>query len=190
MVPELLDHILINTFTLSQATNRLQVLKSLVLLRLFSSENTFSSEKNSIPHSKESSFVDKKEVAAPATTAIKTTGQETPWIVSLDPSIYAHFNRKNVYQAFEKLEAEIKKIKPLVVYLPFDIPEAQIREIGQKSRQLFGKNFLIDIKIDPSVITGTALVWNGVYKDYSIRQKLAQDRQRVLAMLKEFINKI
>lgn len=165
MIQELLDQILADTFTLAQAMKRLQVLKDLVLVKLFSG---------------------KEELPIHITTQTQP-GQQTPWITTLDSGIYKHFNRKNVYKIFQDLEIEIKKIKPLIIYLPFDVDDVNIDEIGRNARHLFGKNFLIDIKIDPSLIAGTALVWNGVYKDYSIKQKIAEDRQRILTMLKDFI---
>lgn len=167
MIDQLLDQILANTFTQSQALSRLHVLKDLVLVKLFGQKN--------VPQTTET----KKE---------RSPAQATNWIISLG-NIYRHFTRENVYKTFESLEQEIKKIQALVVYLPFELPEQSIAEIGSYLRNQYGKRFLLETKTDPTLIAGTALVWKGTYKDYSIRKSIQDNRSLILTTLKEYLSK-
>lgn len=162
---QLLDQILAQTYTKEQALIRLHVLRDLVLVKLFGKEKAASFNK----------------------TGHHSPMQQTSWIVSLGPDIYKHFNRKNVYKIFNTLEEEITKIQPLVVYLPFEIPVNELSAVGVNLRKNYGKRFLLETKLDPSLIAGTALVWNGIYKDYSIRKKIADNRQLILKTLKEYV---
>ncbi|OGE71743.1 hypothetical protein A2617_00795 [Candidatus Daviesbacteria bacterium RIFOXYD1_FULL_41_10] len=97
--------------------------------------------------------------------------------------------KDNAYEIFDAIEAEIKKIEPLVIYMPCDISGEKVALIGTKARQLFGNNFLLEIKSDPGLLAGPAFAWNGVYKDYSVREKLAGQKGATLWMLKEAIRK-
>jgi F0F1-type ATP synthase delta subunit len=168
MTPQdLLDKILERTFTKPQALSRLRVLKDLALTHLF--EETSKKE------------AEEKPVQSPA--------QETVWIVSLGTDIYKNFTRDNVYQIFNEVETEIKKINPVIVYLPFELPDTELTQLGQYFRRDYGKRLLIDVKLDPSLIAGTALVWNGIYRDYSLRKKINDNRQLIIKTLKESIVK-
>lgn len=160
MTQNLLDNILAKTYTQTEALSRLHALKNLLVVELFGHKDSHPSAVHA---------------------------QETSWLVSLGKDFYKHFNKNNVYKIFDSLESEIKQIKPLVVFLPFELPEEGITVLGQRLRKLFGKRFLAEIKIDPTLLGGAAFVWNGVYKDYSIRKKIEDNKERIIKMLKEEI---
>lgn len=172
MVADLLDQLLANTYTQTEALSRLRALRDLILVQLFGSKTKST-----------------RAERPPSPDGMGPTGQQTLWLTSLDKDFYSQFNRKNVYGLFDSLEREIKKNKPLVIYLPFELPEESVTDLGQRLRKNFGKNFLAEIKIDPLLIAGCSLVWNGIYKDYSIRQKITDNRERILAMIGEYIKK-
>lgn len=167
MSNKILDEILANTYTQSQAVKRLHTLKDLVVVKLFHTQA--------------------KENLKSVTLPLPAHDQQTSWITSLDPKIYEYFDRKNVYNLFTELEEAINKITPLTIYLPFEIPEETVASIGQSLRKTYGKNFLMDIKIDPSLIAGSALVWKGVYKEYSIKQRVEENKAQILKMMKESV---
>lgn len=163
MINKLLDQLLAETYTRADALSRLRALKDLFLVEMFGSAQEIK----------------------PQTSRRETPGQHTPWIVSLGSSIRRYFNRDNVYQLFDSLEEEIKKIKSLVIYLPSIMPEEGTVAIGKHLRKTYGTRFLMEIKVDPSLLAGCGLVWNGIYKDYSIRQKIDGNRTKILEMIKE-----
>lgn len=154
MPKQLLDQILSETYTQTEALDKLRSLKSLVLANLFSH-------------------------------GAKET--KPSWLISLGADFLKNFNRDNVYQTFNELETEIKSIKPLTIFLPFEMSEEALTKIGKYLRSSFGSNFLFEAKIDPGLIAGAALVWNGIYKDYSVRQKIVENRGKILAMLQEYL---
>lgn len=119
----------------------------------------------------------------------KLFGSEKIASAQIPQNIYSYFTQKNAYKLFDEIITEIKKITPLVVYLPFEIPEQELINLGIYLRKDYGKNFLIEVKYDPSLIAGTALIWNGIYKDYSIRQKIADNHEVIIEMLKDYMHK-
>ena len=72
-----------------------------------------------------------------------------------------------------------------IIFIPFELPEEGMAALGQRMRRLFGKNFLAEIKLDPNLLAGAALVWDGVYKDYSLREKIEDNRERIIKTLRE-----
>lgn len=166
MMQELLDQILLQTYTQTEALNRLRALKDLVLFELFGPNY-------------------QKEVGLPKLPST----QQTTWLSSLDPNLFKKFTKESVYKDFDEMEKTIKEIQPLVIFMPFEISNEGINKLGEHLRKVFGKNFLAEIKIDQALIAGTALVWNGIYKDYSVRQKIAENRLQILEMMKGYLKK-
>lgn len=102
-----------------------------------------------------------------------------------DPILPQYINRDNVYQVFEAAEKEIKAIPALVIYLPIELPSEQLIILGNYVRKFFNNDhFLIEVKLDPTLLAGPAFVWQGIYKDYSIRQKLLENHQAILEIIK------
>lgn len=160
MIQPLLDDILAETYTRADALNRLHILKDQAILRLFGRGGNGGNTQQA--------------------GLTPPTGQQ----IALPTSITCD----NVYKIFDALEAEIKNIKTLTVFLPFEPSGQIIVALGQYLRQLFGKNFLAEVKYDPTLLAGTALVWNGIYRDCSLRKKIRDNREKITNMLKEEIH--
>lgn len=160
----LLEYILQDTFTKTFALKKVIALKDYLLTKIFSSPKQTSEENN-----------------------ITEDPEITIWVANLDPAVYSWINPQNIYEIFENLEKSIKAIEPLMLYLPHEIPLAYITEIGQKLRADYGKSFLMDIHIDPNLIAGPALSYRGFYRDYSVKQKIMDNRQEVLSTFRKYI---
>lgn len=83
---------------------------------------------------------------------------------------------KNIFSLPEKT---LRAIEPVVLYLPFELPEEGIKKIVGKLREGDNKSCLIEIKYDPSLLAGCAISYKGNYKDYSLRAKLAEKRREL-----------
>lgn len=159
---EILTTILKNTYSLNQLKHRLRILKA-NLLKTF-----FGGNPDSIP-----------DVNLPA--------QDQNWLKSLPESLYREFNKDNVYQIFDSIELEISKLKTLTMYLAFEPDELTLSQIGEYSRKNFSSTLLLDIKLDPNLFAGAALVWKGIYKDYSLRAKIEEKKVEISEGFKRFL---
>lgn len=159
---ELINKILENTFTLNKLKSRLPLLKEFLTATFFSSADQF-----------------KKDL----------TAADLAWLDSLGSDFYHSFDKNNLTQTLAQIETYLSSIKPLVLYLPIIIPSAELTRLGQKLRSEYGKNFLYELKFDPNLIAGCALVWNGVYKDYSLRSGIEAKKTEILSSFKQFITK-
>src|SRR3989344_5984448 len=94
---DLLNTILVNTFTLTQLKHRVGILRS-YLTRVFFGAQTES------------------QALSP---------EDLNWLKSLPEDFYQKFNKDNVYSEFEALEEQINKLTPLIIYLTFE-PEREV----------------------------------------------------------------
>jgi hypothetical protein len=162
MTATLTDIILKDSFTTAEALRRVRFLRDVSVNKLFGSNDTQAILKN-LPAS------------------------DHAWLNSLGDGVYQQFNQDNVYKFFKEAEKAIKEIQPLTVFLPFEIPPEEAARLGNTLRRSYGNNFLLEIKLDPSLIAGAAFTINGMYKDYSLRKRIDDNRQQILEAIKEHL---
>lgn len=155
----LLEKILENTYTLDMLKKRVKALRHKVNIELFNLK------------------VDPK----------REDHEYDAWINSLGKDFAKVFTRDDFQQAFEELDKQVSELQPLVIYFSYDPGPSQIILIGGWLRQNLGKNFVFDIKLDYSLIGGCAFVWKGIYKDYSVRAKIAQNKEIILESFRNFL---
>ncbi|MFA5932487.1 MAG: F0F1 ATP synthase subunit delta [Microgenomates group bacterium] len=164
MATDLLTIILSDTYIKNQAEKKVLALKNYLLSSLFTEG--------------------KKTMTA------KTTADNPEldiWIKSLDEKIIKGITPQNVYSVFDKTEADIKAVEPLVLYLPYDLPGEEITQIGRMLRKDYGPKFLIEVTIDPNLIAGCALSYKGIYKDYSVKQRISDNKEAILKSFKQYV---
>lgn len=155
--------ILTDTYTARKLQKRLRVLKGYLLSKLFNSTL---------------SEVDQNEL-----------NEEKEWFDSIDQKLIEQINKDTVYQLFTNLENKIKQIRLLTIYVAFDLPKDEITRLGRTLRHTYGNDFLFDIKFDPNIIAGAAFVWQGVYKDYSVRSLIGQRKQEILSEFRHYVGR-
>jgi hypothetical protein len=158
MEEKILDKILITTYTIASLKKRLKALKS----RL--SEHFFGGDTNK-----------------------GMVQEELDWLNTYGVQFLSDFQKETFYQSMGKIEQIVSNIKPLTIYLAFDPGDEQIKQIGTKVREVFTQKLVIDLKFNPELIGGSAFIWNGVYKDYSIRSRIQQDKDKILQSFKSFL---
>lgn len=158
MEDKILDKILITTYTMASLKKRLKALKS----RL--SESYFGGDTNKA-----------------------MVQEELEWLNTYGVQFLSDFQKESFYQTMTKIEQIVSSIKPLTIYLSFDPSPEQVTLIGTKVREIYTQKLVIDIKYNPELIGGSAFIWNGVYKDYSIRNRIQQDKDKILQSFKSFL---
>lgn len=156
----ILDTILKDTFTLIRFRHRLRVLKSYLLKAFFGGET---------------------EVLTPSPDDLK-------WLSTLPKEFFQIFTKDNIYQTIDELEKIADNLPALTVYLPVEATEGVCLQIGSYARRCFqNPKLILDTKYDPSLIAGPALVWKGMYKDYSLRSRINQRKEEIFEGFKKFL---
>lgn len=156
---DILSIILSDTFSLNLIKHRLGILKSNLIKTFFGNETAESS----------------------------VSTEDINWLKSLPQSFYQQFNKDNIYQIFSGLEEELSKLKVLIIYLAFEPDETTINQIGAFARKIYDPALILDIKVNPGLIAGTALVWKGIYRDYSLKAKIETKKSEILEEFKKFL---
>ncbi len=160
MEQPILDIILKDTYSLSQLKHRLRILKSNLLKTFFGGESQ----------------------------DLSLATQDLNWLKSLPESFYQKFTKDNIYQILSDLEKEIPNLPTLTVYLTFEPDDATLAQLGSVARKTFSSpSLVLDIKLDLNLIAGAALVWKGVYKDYSLRAKIESKKLEIFEGFKKFL---
>lgn len=155
----LLDIFLTNTYSVQQARHRLLILKNHL------ESNFFNSETGQTEH----------------------TPEDIEWLETLPTEFYQQFTPTTIYQVMTQLEKDLKSIKPLTIYIAFDLPNTEAARLGKWIRKTFHPQMVFETRIDPSLLAGCALSWNGIYHDYSLRSQIEQNKSRILTSIKRFI---
>lgn len=113
--------------------------------------------------------------------------EESEWYNSLPTDLFQNIDVNSLYPFFESLAAKMKLVTPLIIYLSFDPEAALVEQIGLWLRSnLNDKRTLMDIKIDPTLIGGCAIVTKGIYRDYSVKGRIDQQKLAVIESLGSF----
>lgn len=113
--------------------------------------------------------------------------KDSDWLKNLSQEFLDSFTKDNLSTLITSLNSQIDKMPILTIYLPFEASEEILDQIGLKARSNFGAHFLIDIKYNPLLIAGCALSWKGIYKDYSLHQKITERRLPIMQSFKKFL---
>lgn len=154
---EILTMILKDTYSLIQLKHRLNLLKNYLTEYYFATAKT--------------DFIPK----------------DSAWLKSLAPAFWQNFTKDNINDILIQLDKDIANLKILIVYLTFEPDDETLTQIGSYARRLFGNSIILDIKYDPNLIAGTALVWKGIYKNYSLYSKLEQNKELILQSFKKYL---
>lgn len=154
----MLNTILSNTYTTHDLKHRLRILRSYLEKKLFGNIE-----------------------------ADDFSPDDLAWLNSLGENFYTSFTKENLYLVFKDLEKESQKLTSLILYLAFEAQTPQIESISQWLRKNLQTKLIFEVKIDPDLLGGTALVYKGVYKDYSLRAKIQEQAQTILAEFKKYV---
>ena len=154
---DILNTVLINTYTLPQLKHRLSTLKT---------------------------YLEQGFFGAPLPQSLQ---MDNPWIKSLPPDFLQSFNKDNLTEIFKETESRINNLPLLVLYLAFKADDTTQEQIGIFIRKTFNSPLLLDIKYDPRLIAGCALSGKGIFHDFSLKMKIEEKKLEILQSFKKFL---
>jgi len=156
---EFLQIFLQNTYSIQQIRVRFNLLKTYLLTNIFNSTGP----------------------------SAQITDKEQAWIESLGIENLKAFTTLNINEKLEQLDQQLKKLQPITIYIPFDLPEEEVNNLGKWVRTNFGSSTIIEIKFDGNLIGGSAISWKGNYRDFSLRAMLEQSQTEIIQNLKKHL---
>lgn len=156
---EILDAILEKTYTSQDLRHKLRVLRSYLEFKLFGNSDE----------------------------AKQFSPEDLTWVSSLETDLISKFNQENLYELFQQIEKEAGKLQQVIIYLAFEPTQTQIEQIHFWMIKNLPQKVTIDIKIDLTLLGGCALVYKGIYKDYSLRSRIQQQGETILTEFKKYV---
>lgn len=74
----------------------------------------------------------------------------------------------------DTLKGLIKKFKVIKLILAFDPTRKTIENIHEAVSESIGIGYILDVEIDESVLGGAVVIFNGKYKDFTLRKSLEE----------------
>jgi F0F1-type ATP synthase delta subunit len=133
-----------------------------------------------VKQSLESKFYNKDE------TKEEITQEDTQLLEKITPKL-SSITKDNFASFFDNVNKEISNLIPLIVYIPFEMPETEFKQLGDFVKEKFGSHILIELRFDPTLIGGCSLVWKGQFKDYSLKSKMTQNKEEIFSTFKSFL---
>lgn len=88
----------------------------------------------------------------------------------------------------EYIEDFMRNHEALAIYFVFMPEKAQIKDIGNWLRtNLKNPRQIFQVKVDPALIGGCAIAYKGVYKDYSLKAKIAANKEKIVSEFRKNI---
>ncbi len=109
------------------------------------------------------------------------------WIGSLGDNFFNAFNKKTISKELRELGEDLQKVPVLTILVPVELPEDKLSELGAWVRDQFKKQLILEVKINPGLIGGCALIWKGVYKDYSVKASIQVQQKEILGNFKRYL---
>jgi len=71
----------------------------------------------------------------------------------------------------KNLQVELKKLKVLQITISFEPTEGNIERIHNWILNNAGRNLILEVNRNPNIVGGAIVVYEGEYRDYSLRKK-------------------
>lgn len=163
MEERILNEILKETFTLDSLRKRVQVLKVILERQIYRPQENAGDAKSDIEM------------------------REAKWLEKFDKELLTGMTSNMYSSLVEKIDKFVAGINSLTVYFVFIPDEKQIKEVGTWLRtNLDQPRLVFDFKTDPSLIGGCAFVYNGVYKDYSLRARISDHKEQIIEEFRKY----
>lgn len=163
------------SYTKTEAIRRLRILKDFLNFYFFENSDQTDIMK-SISSYENKQINSTNENLASDITFFKRLGLE----------FFQEFNHQNLNDNLKTLEMTITTTKIPIIYLATELPVSEIEKLGQWFKNNLDATAIFEINFDPSLIGGCAISYNGVVKDYSLRELIKESQKEILTILLAF----
>lgn len=98
----------------------------------------------------------------------------------------SQITQENLHRYITDWQEWIDNLPTLIIYVPVQFEDEQIINLGQWCRAEVTQSVLLDLVIEPAVVGGCAFIKNHTYHDFSLRARLAEDRQVIPAIVTKY----
>lgn len=82
--------------------------------------------------------------------------------------------REKIAKTLAEIKNKAEGLQAITLTLAFEAQQSTIDKISSFARQTLGENIIIEINVEPNILGGAIIVFNGLYHDYSLKTKLEE----------------
>lgn len=82
--------------------------------------------------------------------------------------------REKIAKTLAEIKNKAEGLEAITLTLAFQAQQSTIDKISSFARQNLGENTIIEINVEPNILGGAIIVFNGRYHDYSLKTKLEE----------------
>lgn len=175
---ELTKTLLATTYTKAQSLRRLRLIQDFLNYWVFT------------PHDQNEA---NQKITEFITNETNITPADQQWAIQFFTDFVARvgdlsdqMHRTQILSTLEAAQNNIAKTEILKLYIPFDMPGDQLLRLGQWVKTNISPLVLMEIHYNGALLAGCAMSWKGVYRDYSLGGKVAQNRAEIIQSLTTF----
>lgn len=173
MIPkELLSAMMHDSYTEQVFRHRLAILQEILEMKLYS-RNAHTSKEMLL-----SAYFAEHEAAK----------DHQAWFMKQDSALYESFTAQNLYELLSEIREAFNGLPVLTLYVPIALPPDTVTSIGMWVRREVDTHAVLHVVVEPDLAAGCALVWKGVYHDFSFRYLLRQHEQELVKYIREHEN--
>lgn len=196
---KILDELLKDTYTLEAFRQRYFVLKKIIEGELYGkgaevAKATKGAEESGESDESEGEAGEVTRAVGEATEVTKgpeVTDDESQGSVEglfgIDMELVKEVTSGDYARLNEYVEDFMRGTQALSIYFVFVPEDAQIKEIGGWLRtNLKNPRLLFQVKVDPALIGGCAIAYKGVFKDYSLRARISDNKSKLIEEFRRY----
>ncbi len=108
---------------------------------------------------------------------------EQQLLATFTKQVLPGLTKQTFYKRFEQLEKLINAIPVIMLTLPCSLSSDSIEDFGKVIRSYIGSSFSIETRIDPSLVGGCAISWQGRYFEHCFASEFNLHRKQIQLLL-------
>jgi hypothetical protein len=175
MEDQILNEILKDTYTVNSFKKRFQALRLKLVGEIYVRKESKESEAST--HPTQTAGLDSSD----------SKSKEQEWLAGFDQKLLSQLTSDQFSAMSDHIDQYLAGLNSLTIYFVFLPDHAQIKNIGEWLRKsLNNPKLIFNVKVDPGLIGGCAIVYKGVYKDYSMKAKISENKGQLIEEFRKY----
>jgi len=112
--------------------------------------------------------------------------QDKEALLSWNKDLYSSFTLYTLYKQLDHISKAIKTIPNITLYIPIDTTPEDREKLGSWVKENISIRSLLDLRHDPKRIGGAAVVYNNIYRDFSLHHFMTKNKNEIMGILDDY----
>ena len=119
---------------------------------------------------------------------VKVSTHDREAISGLDEHFFNLFTKDNLYPVINSLVEELKPLPVLTLYLAVIVEDYLVDELGIWFRKNLHPELIMEVRCNPTLVSGCAYVWNNQYRDLSLHYFFKKREDLINKIIESYVH--